>query len=161
MSNQIIMEKKIYSKDVEVIWADLDPNQHMRHTSYSQYAAHARICFFNDHGYPLTKLANMGLGAVLLREESIYVREVGMHERIRITVELIKATRDYSRYTIIQTIFKANAKVAAKVLIDGAWIDMQSRKVVPPFPEVVEAVIDQLPIHKDFVWVEASYYRFL
>jgi acyl-CoA thioester hydrolase len=101
------------------------------------------------------------LGAVLLREESIYVREVGMHERIRITVELIKATRDYSRYTIIQTIFKENGKVAAKVLIDGAWIDMQTRKVMPPFPEVVEAVVNQLPIHKDYDWVEASYYRFL
>jgi len=149
-----------YSKEVEVIWADMDPNQHMRHTSYSQYAAHARISFFDEQGYSLTKLASMGLGAVLIREQSTYIREVGLHERIRISVEVIKSTKDYSYYTIIQTIHKPNGKVAAKVIIDGTWIDMKTRKVIAPFLEVVEGVVDRLPKHKDFEWVEPSYYRF-
>jgi acyl-CoA thioester hydrolase len=150
----------LYTKEVEVIWADMDPNQHMRHTSYSQYAAHARISFFNDMGYPLTKLAEMGLGAVLLREESTYFREVHLHEKIKISVELLKSTSDFCRYTIVQTINKENGKTAAKVIIDGTWIDMKSRKVTTPFQEVIENVINKLPIHKSFEWVEASFYRF-
>ncbi len=150
----------IYQKEVEVIWADMDPNQHMRHTSSSQYAAHARICFFDEQGYSLTRLATMGLGAVLLREQSTYLREVGLHERISISVELLKSTRDYSRYTIIQNIAKSNGKTAAKVVIDGTWIDMQSRRSCAPFPELIEAVIGKLPLHSQFEWVEADYYRF-
>jgi acyl-CoA thioester hydrolase len=150
-----------YKKEVEVIWADMDPNQHMRHTSYSQYAAHARISFFNEMGYPLTKLAQMGLGAVLLREQSTYVRELHMHEKIIISVELLKSTEDYSRYTIVQNISKENGKTAAKVIIDGTWIDMQSRKAIQPPSEVIEAVINKLPLHKDFEWVSSEYYRFL
>ena len=150
-----------YKKEVEVIWADMDPNQHMRHTSYSQYAAHARISFFNDLGYPLTKLAEMGLGAVLLREQTTYVRELHLHDKITISVELLKSTEDYSRYTIIQSITKENGKIAAKVIIDGTWIDMQSRKVIQPPAEVIAAVIHQLPHHTDFGWVGQEYYRFL
>jgi acyl-CoA thioester hydrolase len=149
-----------YSKEIEVIWADMDPNQHMRHTSYSQYAAHARISFFNEMGYSLTKLAQMGLGAVLLREQSTYVREVHMHEKISISVELLNSTEDFSRYTIIQTLTKENGKTAAKVIIDGTWIDMQSRRVIQPPREVIEAVINKLPTHKDFEWVSSDYYRF-
>jgi acyl-CoA thioester hydrolase len=149
-----------YKKEVEVIWADMDPNQHMRHTSYSQYAAHARISFFNDMGYPLTRLAEMGIGAVLLREQSTYYRELQMHEKISIGVELLKSTEDYSRYTIAQTISKENGKTAAKVIIDGTWIDMQKRNVLSPFPELIEAVIKKLPLHADFEWVDAIYYRF-
>ena len=149
-----------YSKEIEVIWADMDPNQHMRHTSYSQYAAHTRISFFNDMGFSLTKLAEMGLAAVLLREQTTYIREVQMHEKISINVELLKSTEDYSKYTIVQNISKENKKLAAKVIIDGTWIDMKKRNVVSPFPEIIEAVIKKLPMHTDFEWVGTEFYRF-
>jgi acyl-CoA thioester hydrolase len=149
-----------YSKEIEVIWADMDPNQHMRHTSYSQYAAHTRISFFNDMGFSLTKLAEMGLAAVLLREQTTYIREVQMHEKISINIELLKSTEDYSKYTIVQNISKENKKLAAKVIIDGTWIDMKKRNVVSPFPEIIEAVIKKLPMHPDFEWVGTEFYRF-
>jgi acyl-CoA thioester hydrolase len=149
-----------YSKEIEVIWADMDPNQHMRHTSYSQYAAHTRISFFNDMGFSLTKLAEMGLAAVLLREQTTYIREVQMHEKISINIELLKSTEDYSKYTIVQNISKENKKLAAKVIIDGTWIDMKKRNVVSPFPEIIEAVIKKLPMHRDFEWVGTEFYRF-
>ncbi len=154
------MQASEYRKKIEIIWADMDPNQHMRHTCYSQYAAHARISFFDEHGYSLTKLANMGLAAVLLREQSTYLREVYLHEKIEITVELMKSTKDYSRYSIVQQIFKENQKLAAKVIIDGTWIDIKTRKICLPFNEVIDNVIKQIPFHKDFEWVEPDYYRF-
>ena len=150
----------IYYKEIEVIWADMDPNQHMRHTSYSQYAAHTRIAFFNERGYALTKLATMGLGAILLREQSTYRREIGLHEQIKITMELMQSTEDFSYYTISHTVYKENGKVAAKVIIDGTWIDMEKRSIAAPFPEVIDTVIKKMPFHKDFKWVEPSSYRF-
>ncbi|NTU80490.1 MAG: hypothetical protein HGA45_14105 [Chloroflexales bacterium] len=42
-----------YRKTVEVRWADLDPNRHVRSTVYADYAAHARIAWMSDHGFPL------------------------------------------------------------------------------------------------------------
>ena len=102
----------------------------------------------------------MGLAAVLLREQSSYQREVYLHEKIEITVELIKSTKDFSRYSIIQNIYKENQKLAAKVIIDGTWIDIKSRKIILPFEEVIENVISKIPVHKEFEWVESAYYRF-
>ena len=151
---------KSYEKEVEVIWADMDPNQHMRHTSYSQYAAHTRISFFAQQGFPLQDLAKKGLGAILLREQSTYIRETQMHEKLSFNMLLKAATADYTFYTIEQEIRKENGKLAAKVLIDGSWIDMQARKITAPWPDLVAAVIDELPRHKDFEWKEPTYYRF-
>lgn len=33
------------TKEFEVKWADLDPNRHMRHSAYNDYAAHMRVKF--------------------------------------------------------------------------------------------------------------------
>lgn len=39
------MSKEFY-KEFQVIWADMDPNRHMRHTAYNDYAAQLRVSFF-------------------------------------------------------------------------------------------------------------------
>lgn len=151
----------MYLKEIEIIWADLDPNQHTRHTAYSNYATHARICFFVDHGFTVADLTALGFGPILLREQTTYWREVGAQERIQISVELERSTADYSHYTIVQHFYKSNHKKAARVVIDGAWMDMKTRKMITPPDQVIAQVLDKMPKTATYQQVTAKDFVFL
>lgn len=140
----------MYKKEIEIIWADLDPNRHMRHTAYSDYATHARISFFIEQGFPPKVLEDLNVGPVLLQESTTYWRELNLNEKAHVTVELAKATEDYSHYTIHQNFYKANGKKSARVIIDGAWMDLEARKLISPPSEVIKSVMDIMPRARKF-----------
>lgn len=140
----------MHYRELEVIWAHLDANRHMRNTAYSEFATHARIDYFFQHGYSLDKLGKEGIGPVLLKEEVTYFREVQMQERLRITVALQRSTEQYDRYTITQNILKTNGKKAARVVIHGAWMNLETRRLVEPPQELVEKVILTIPKTDDY-----------
>ena len=73
-----------YSKTYEVRWADMDPNRHLRHSVYLDYAAQTRVALFSDYGLPMDNIAKLGLGPVLFREEIKYVREVNSREEVTV-----------------------------------------------------------------------------
>ena len=45
--NRYVME--VYSKKLEVRWADLDPNFHVLHSKYYDFGAYCRLSFFNEN----------------------------------------------------------------------------------------------------------------
>ena len=63
------MTQSNYSKTYEVRWADMDPNRHLRHSVYLDYAAQTRVALFSDYGLPIDEIAKMGLGPILFREK--------------------------------------------------------------------------------------------
>jgi len=56
-------------------WADFDPNKHMRHTAYNDYAAECRIRFFKDYGLTTALFEKQNIGPVLFKEETTFYRE--------------------------------------------------------------------------------------
>ena len=68
-----------------MIWADLDPNAHMRHTAYNDYAAQVRVGLFDELNLPLAKLVASGYGPILFHEDTSFKSEVFMNERITVT----------------------------------------------------------------------------
>ncbi|MCC2545223.1 thioesterase family protein [Hymenobacter sp. BT175] len=129
-----------YSKTFTVRWADLDPNVHMRHSAYTDYAAQVRLEFLADHGLPMKRLAELALGPILFREDTRFLKEIGISEAIRVTGELGGLNEDGSRWRIIHTIYKQDGRVAATVTVDGAWLDLRTRKLTVPPAEAVEAM---------------------
>lgn len=144
-----------------VTWAHLDANRHMRNTAYSEFATHARINYFKQADHGIDALAKQKTGPILLREELIYLREVRMHEQLCIEIELTAMTDNYSHYTICHTFLKENKKVAAKVIIDGAWIDLESRKLCLPSSDTIHKVIKNIPKSKNFTNKSYRDYIFL
>jgi acyl-CoA thioester hydrolase len=59
-----------FSKELSFRWSDLDPNFHVRHSAYYDFAQH-RIeileSWFNDE-----RNANKGFGPILFREECVF-----------------------------------------------------------------------------------------
>ena len=122
-----------HSQTYTVRWAELDPNGHMRHSAYADFAADQRVHWLASHDYDLRKFAELRIGPILFREETKYLKEIHAGEEIRVEGRLMNGTPDGSRWTIEHTIYKADGRVAATVTVDGAWLDLERRKLtVPP-----------------------------
>jgi acyl-CoA thioester hydrolase len=121
-----------YSKSFEVIWADMDPNRHMRHTAYNDYAAQVRVAFMADNGLSLEEMERLQLGPVLFKEETRFISEIRMGERITVDLQISGLSSDGERWQMVHHIYKANGKLSAIISVDGAWIDMEKRKLKAP-----------------------------
>jgi acyl-CoA thioester hydrolase len=138
---------------IQIRWADIDANRHLRHSAYYDYAASARIEILSTNGLTLHKLEELAIGPVLLREEAVFRREIRFEDSIRISTEVLKSSPDYTRWTIRHEIEKADGVRAAVITIDGAWIDMHKRKFAAPDQFVVN-IFDALPKSPEFQFIE-------
>lgn len=129
-----------HSQTYTVRWAELDPNGHMRHSAYADFAADQRVHWLASHSYDLRKFAELRIGPILFREETKYLKEIHAGEEIRVEGRLMNGTPDGSRWTIEHTIYKADGRVAATVTVDGAWLDLERRKLTVP-PAELAAVL--------------------
>ena len=141
------MEK--YSLPIQIRWADIDQNRHLRHSVYYDYATMVRISFLSEHGLTTQKMEELKIGPVLFREEIIFKREIKMEDGIEVDVELIKTTSDFGRWSIRHNFTKNDGTLAAFLTIDGAWMDTDKRKLTVP-NDFVQKIFDDFPKSADF-----------
>ncbi len=134
----------------QVIWSQIDANQHMRHSAYADFAAQARVNMLEKVGLTASKLFELKIGPVLFREELSYLREVALNDYIKVTCEIVKSRADASRWTIRHEIYRSDEVKAAVIVAEGAWIDTVKRKLVV-LPEEMSALFLSLPRSVDFV----------
>jgi len=127
----------MYQKNFTIRWADLDANIHMRHSAYNDYAAQTRLLFMAENGFGMDWFKKHNVFPVLFREETIFHKEIQGNENISIDAVLVKMTEDGSRWTIMNRFYKENGVVAAKLTVDGAWMDIVARKLKVPPPELL------------------------
>lgn len=144
-----------FSLDFEVRWADMDTNRHMRHSAYNDYAAHLRVKLLKAIRLDLATMAKLHLGPVLFREETVFLRETGLGEIIRVDIELQKARRDGSRWTFVHVFRKENGKEAARITVDGAWMDLVERKLTT-LPEQFQQGLLDIPRSGDFCFEDKT-----
>jgi acyl-CoA thioester hydrolase len=134
----------------QVLWAQLDVNQHMRHSAYADFAAQARLNMLESIGLKLTKLFEFKIGPVLFKEELIYLREIGINEHITVTCEIIKSRPDGSRWSIRHELYRSDGVKASVITVDGAWMDTTKRKLTVLPPELSQLFI-KAPKSSDYV----------
>jgi len=120
----------------QVLWSQIDANQHMRHSAYADFAAQARLTMLEKLGLSPAKLLKSGIGPILFREELFYLREVVLNDYIRVTSALTRSRADGSRWSIRHELFRGDGIKAAIVDVDGAWIDAEKRKLIILPPEL-------------------------
>lgn len=140
-----------FSKTYEVRWADMDPNRHMRHSVYLDYATQTRVAFFSDYGLPIVEIAKMGLSPVMFREEIKYLKEVNGMEEIIVCCQLNWMYKDGSRWSFFHQMFKNDDTPVAELTVDGAWLDLDTRKLGTPSDKVI-GIMKQFPMTEDFEW---------
>src|SRR5215472_7928791 len=133
-----------YAKTFEVIWADLDPNAHMRHSAYADYGAQARVGFLTEHGFGLKEFHRHSIGPILFREDLKYHREIRPGERIRVTCEAVGVSPNLKHWRIRHRIYRQDGELACTIDCQGAWFDLTQRKVIPA-PAELQAVMEKMP----------------
>jgi len=134
---------------IEVRWSDIDANRHLRHSVYYDYGAYVRMTLLTRNGLTTSLLEEFQIGPILFREEAIFKREVKFEDKLSVTTEMFKATADFSRWSIRHQFLKADGILAAILTVEGAWIDVEKRKLATP-NEIIRGAFDKLPRSSDF-----------
>ena len=139
----------MFKQTVQIRWADIDANRHLRHSVYYDYGASMRMNALTAEGLSMKKLEEMMIGPVLFREEAIFKREIMFEDTITIDVEVVRARQDFARWSLRHNFVKGDGTLAAIVNIDGAWIDLVKRKLAVP-GEFITHVFEKFPKSADF-----------
>jgi len=142
-----------YKHTFSTKWADFDPNRHMRHTAYADYAAEVRTRFFLQHHLSLDDFARLHIGPVLFQEETTYFKEIRIGEDISVSMELIAASQNFERWQFRHYIYNQKGELSARVLAKGAWFDLQKRKLTA-LPDAILQVVKKIPVSDDFIRIE-------
>ncbi len=145
------MEK--YIKEIQLRWSDLDPNFHLRHSVYYDWGAFCRIEFLKEFDLTAQIIQQLNFGPILFREECVFKKEIRDGDSITIDLSLLKAKRDYSRWSIRHNIFKNGDTISAILTVEGAWINTLERKLALPPPQA-EKVFSQMPVDENFQWLD-------
>lgn len=120
-----------YEQVLTVRWADLDPNGHVRHSVYYDYGAQARMGCLQQQGVGLDWMARHGIGPVLFREEAQFLHELRLGDELRVDVLLAGLSEDHRKWSLRHHLRRGD-KLCAIMNLDGAWLDLRRRRIVPP-----------------------------
>jgi acyl-CoA thioester hydrolase len=129
---------------MEVRWADLDANRHVRNTAFSEFATHARLQFLASRGFSPQRFTSIGLGPIFFREETVFRRELHLGDTVTIEVRSDGLAPDVSRWRVVHLILRAAGEEAAHVTVEGAWLDLAARRLTAP-PDDLAAALRDLP----------------
>lgn len=142
-------EEPAFVQRFEVRWSDLDANRHLRNTIYSEFATHTRFRLLESHGFSQARFEALRFGPVMFREEIRYRRELVFGDTVTVSVLFAGLSPDGSQWRVVQEVTRPDGKQAAVLTIDGAWIHLDTRKLIAPPAELL-ALIQRLPRTKDF-----------
>lgn len=148
----------IFEKKFQIGWRDVDPNGHVANMVYLEYAVDTRIAFFASQGFPPINFVKYGFGPVIKSDFTEYYREVMMLDEIRVTMEDGGHSEDLSRFRIVNTIYRADGEMAARVTTIGGWLNLRERKLMEP-PEEIKAAWNSLTRTEDFEELKSSVRR--
>lgn len=136
---------------IQIRWSDLDPNFHLRHSVYYDWGAVCRVEYLNKAGLTLQRMQQLQIGLILFREECVFRREIRMGDVVTIDAKILKARRDFSRFTILHEIKKDTETVASIITVDIAWMSAVTRKLAA-LPEEDTKLLMQGPFAENFQW---------
>ncbi|MGK9124167.1 thioesterase family protein [Olivibacter sp. SA151] len=134
-------------------WADLDPNFHLRHSVYYDLAAQERIAILDRYGINAAVMIDQHFGPVLFKEECVFKREIRLSSRIYIDTKLLKMKRDGSFWVIQHSFIAETDTLHALLKVEGSWMDTIKRKLARPVPPIVLEGMENFPKTADFEYI--------
>jgi acyl-CoA thioester hydrolase len=138
-----------YSRKYEIRWSDLDANGHVNYSAYINAAADLRYRFFREHDFPPEKFEKLGSGPIYTAIHAWFLREVRIGETVTITYALSGLSPQGGRWKVEHAILKSNGKKAVVLEIEGAILNLTTRKPALPTSELLQT-FSLVPRAKDF-----------
>lgn len=143
-----------FSKVVELSWADIDGNRHLRHSAYADYGLDVRIAWLKQHGVTLKRFAELMITPVYFWEETEYYREIPAGDSVRIDLEVVGVSKDHSRWHFRQHFYRSDEVLAARHEVKGGWFHLATRRLVIP-PKELTSAVGQLKRSDDYADITA------
>lgn len=140
-----------FKKRIHVRWSDLDPNGHVRHSVYYDFAAQMRTELFIERGIKVQDMAAAGFGPILFEEKASFKRELHFGDELLMTAALKSVREDYGRFAFVHEIWRGET-LCATVEVLGAFIDLKARKLTVPPQDFIDK-LSNLPRHEEFKWL--------
>ena len=138
-----------YSRTYQIRWSDLDANGHVNYSAYINAAGDLRYGFFSEHGFPPEKFQELGIGPIYTAIHARFFREVRMGETLTITYAMSGLSPQGGRWKVHHEILKSNGKKAVSLDLEGAILDLASRKPALPTAALLQT-FNLIPRAKDF-----------
>jgi len=151
LSIYLFMEK--YIKQLEVRWADLDPNFHVLHSRYYDFGAYSRMSFLMENALTPAWMAENHIGMIAFREEAVFKKEILFGDKVTVHLQLLQLNKEVSRWTLLHHLYKNEDVLAAIITIDGAWLDTRLRKLAAA-PDRLKEIFLQAPKAENFAWLD-------
>lgn len=129
----------IYRVRYRVAWIDVDMNGHMSNSRYLDYATQTRFRFLADHGFPPDDFRRHGIGPVMFEDHLRYRRELRFLEEFSVSFEF-ESLDERGRKFRVTNPFTRDEEEVATVVARGAWFDLETRSVVVPPQELLDAL---------------------
>lgn len=113
-------------------WSDFDPNRHMRHTAYNEYAAEVRIRYFAAQNFSIDEFTKHNIGPILFEEFTSFRKEIHLGESLTVNLKVSGLSKRNERWKITHEIFNETGDLSAIIKVYGAWIDLSKRKLTAP-----------------------------
>jgi acyl-CoA thioester hydrolase len=123
-------------------WSDFDPNRHMRHTAYNEYAAEVRVRYFAEQNFSIKEFTKYNLGPILFTEETSFRKEIHIGENISVNIKVSGLSANNERWKIVHEVFNEAGKLSAVIKVYGAWIDLTKRKLIAPPKEAKDLFLN-------------------
>lgn len=143
----------VFTLPVQIRWSDLDPNFHLRHSVYYDWGAMCRVAFLDKEGLSWQRMYQLQIGPIIFREECIFRKEIRPGDPVTIGLKLLKAKRDFSRFTIQHEIMKNPETLSAILTVDIAWMNGLTRKLAVLPQEDIQN-FKTGPFAENFEWID-------
>lgn len=130
------MEKASY--EVIIRESHLDTFGHMNNAAYLVLFEEARWEYITKNGYGLKKVQELQQGPVVLELTMKFRKEIGLREKITITMRLLETKGKISRFR--QEMLKEDGSVATELELVFGLFDLRTRRLVDPTPEWKKAM---------------------
>jgi acyl-CoA thioester hydrolase len=145
------IDPHIFKQRMQIRWADIDANFHMRHSVYYELCAQMRMDVLSELGWNMAKMKETGILPIIFREECKFFKEINHQDEIWVDCSLSKLSKDYRKFSFKHS-FSRGADTCAISEVDLAWLDHSIRKITVP-PNAALEVLDAIPRSDDFMWL--------
>ena len=125
----ITKNKKMYFKDFEIRWSDVDANRHLANSAYINFMSHTRMAFLIEQGFDHKTMAAHKIGPVVFYEHVYYFKEAFPGKPIKVSLEIMGLSEDGMFFEFHHNFYNHKGENIARCEMMGAWIDLKARKL--------------------------------
>ncbi len=123
-------------------WSDLDPNGHVRNSAYCDTFVDARMQLFKASGFPLSKLLELNLGPVVIREDFYYIKEIYGDAEVYVSIYIAGKSEDNRYFRFVQHMYNTSGTLSAYLEFTFGLLDLSLRKMAVPPALLLEYFLD-------------------